>query len=40
LIFLPMSITAMASNLLGGRITEKLGPKLPVPCRNSLWRSS
>jgi MFS transporter, DHA2 family, methylenomycin A resistance protein len=37
LIFLPMSITAMASNLLGGRITEKLGPKLPMMCGQAIF---
>jgi MFS transporter, DHA2 family, methylenomycin A resistance protein len=30
LIFLPMSIAAMASNLLGGRLTGWLGPGLPM----------
>jgi DHA2 family methylenomycin A resistance protein-like MFS transporter len=30
LIFLPMSIAAMASNLVGGRLTERLGPRLPM----------
>lgn len=30
LIFLPMSIAAMASNLLGGRLTGWLGPRLPM----------
>jgi DHA2 family methylenomycin A resistance protein-like MFS transporter len=30
LIFLPMSISAMVSNLLGGRVTGRLGPRLPM----------
>jgi MFS transporter, DHA2 family, methylenomycin A resistance protein len=30
LIFLPMSIAAMTSNLLGGRLTARLGPHLPM----------
>lgn len=37
LIFLPMSITAMASNLMGGRLTEKLGPKLPMMCGQTIF---
>ncbi len=30
LIFLPMSIAAMAANLLGGRLTSWLGPRSPM----------
>ncbi|GLW09771.1 MFS transporter [Microtetraspora sp. NBRC 13810] len=30
LIFLPMSIAAMAANLLGGRLTGWIGPRLPM----------
>ncbi len=30
LIFLPMSIAAMVSNMLGGRLTGRLGPRLPL----------
>ncbi|WP_147450940.1 MFS transporter [Streptomyces hoynatensis] len=30
LLFLPMSIAAMTSNLLGGRLTARLGPRLPM----------
>lgn len=30
LIFLPMSVAAMASNLWGGRLTARLGPRIPM----------
>ncbi|GAA4509739.1 MFS transporter [Actinoallomurus oryzae] len=30
LIFLPMSIAAMGSNMLGGRLTARLGPRVPM----------
>jgi DHA2 family methylenomycin A resistance protein-like MFS transporter len=30
LVFLPMSLAAMAANLLGGRLTARLGPRLPL----------
>jgi len=30
LIFLPMSVAAMASNLMGGRLTARLGPRIPM----------
>jgi DHA2 family methylenomycin A resistance protein-like MFS transporter len=37
LIFLPMSIAAMASNIVGGRLTARWGPRIPMMAGQSLF---